>query len=169
MDNPSLYRIEGAHPLVREKLLNCYTEMWKALTGRAKPRLTYVLRTFAEQDALFKIGRRGVAGERKVTNAKGGQSYHNYGLAFDICLIIDGKKASWDTSSDFDQDLESDWNECVKIAKKHGFEWGGDWIRFKDLPHFQMTFGYKVGELKALHDAKKVDSKGYVIIKPKTA
>jgi peptidoglycan LD-endopeptidase CwlK len=168
MDQVSLYRINGAHPLMRQKLLDCFREMDAALTGRAKPRLVYVLRTFEEQNRLYTIGRRGNAGERKVTNAKGGQSYHNYGLAFDICLIIDGKKASWDTVSDFDQDLESDWMECVRIAKKHGFEWGGDWLRFKDLPHFQMTFGYKVGELKALYDAKKVDKDGFVIIKPKS-
>lgn len=167
MDQASLYRINGAHPLIRQRLLDCFREMDAALTGRAKPRMVYVLRTFAEQDKLYQIGRRGIAGERKVTNAKGGQSYHNYGLAFDICLIIDGKKASWDTTSDFDQDLESEWMECVRIAKKHGFEWGGDWLKFKDLPHFQMTFGYKVGELKDLYDKKQFDKEGFVIIKPK--
>lgn len=37
-------------------------------------RFAYTLRTFAEQDALFNA-------KPQVTKAKGGQSYHNYGLA----------------------------------------------------------------------------------------
>ena len=52
----------------------------------------------------------------------------------------------------------------VVIFKKHGFKWGGDWISFKDLPHFEMTFGKTWQNLLALHNANKMDANGYVNI-----
>jgi peptidoglycan L-alanyl-D-glutamate endopeptidase CwlK len=99
----------------------------------------------------------------KVTNAKGGMSYHNYGLAIDIVLIIGGVAASWDIKTDFDGDGKADWIEIVNIFKSFGWEWGGDW-KFYDAPHFQKTFGKSVKELLALHLSKKFDKQGYVLI-----
>ena len=66
-----------------------------------------------------------------------GQSIHNYGLAVDICLIIDGKTASWDIAKDWDGDRVADWQECVRIFNRYGWEWGGNWKTFKDYPHFE--------------------------------
>ncbi|WP_435525316.1 M15 family metallopeptidase [Chryseobacterium indoltheticum] len=57
-----------------------------------------------------------------------------------ICLIIDRKTASWDTAKDWDNDKVADWYECVKIFAKHGWDWGGNWKTFKDLPHFEKEF-----------------------------
>ena len=125
-----------------------YEEITKALSGRAICRITHTLRTIEEQDALYKQGR--TKPGKKVTNAKGGQSYHNYGMAFDICLVVDGKTASWDMEEDFDKDHEADWMEVVHIAKKYGWEWGGEWPKFKDAPHFQKTYGYNTTKLKAM-------------------
>jgi peptidoglycan L-alanyl-D-glutamate endopeptidase CwlK len=82
-----------------------------------------------EQEKLYAIGR--ITSGKKVTNAKAGQSIHNYGLAVDICLIIDGKTASWDTVKDWDNDKVADWYECVKIFAKHGWDWGGNWKHLK--------------------------------------
>ena len=129
-----------------------------ALTGRAKVRVTQGLRTFAEQDALYQQGR--TKSGKKVTNAKAGQSIHNYGFAVDICLIIDGKTASWDTTKDWDNDQVADWYECVKIFAKHGWEWGGNWKTFKDLPHFDKRGFNSWKKLAKL----KQDKNGYVII-----
>ena len=134
----------------------------KALTGRADCRITFTLRTFAEQDALYQQGR--TKPGPKVTNAKAGQSLHNYGVALDFALIIDGKVASWDAKKDWDGDKQSDWMEVVTIFKRHGWEWGGDWRTFKDMPHFQKTFGYTWQKLLALKKAGKVDKEGYVLI-----
>jgi peptidoglycan L-alanyl-D-glutamate endopeptidase CwlK len=144
MDNITLKRIDLLHPKLRAEVHTLYAEMCDALRGRAIPRFAYTLRTIKEQNELYQIGRTKTG--KIVTNAKGGQSFHNYGLAFDIVLIIDGKEASWDTLKDFDGDGVSDWMECVAIAKKYGFEWGGEW-KFKDKPHFQKTFGKSVAEL----------------------
>ena len=153
-DKITLDRINLLHPKLRAEAFEMYDEICEALKGRAICRFSYTLRTFAEQDLLFKK-------VPKVTNAKGGMSFHNYGLAIDIVLIIDGKTASWDIKSDFDGDGKSDWMEVVAIFKSYGYEWGGDW-KFYDAPHFQKTFGKSVRELLALHQAGKVDEHGFV-------
>jgi len=158
MDNITKTRIEQLHPSVITEVMKIINECNASLTGRAKIRITQGLRTFAEQDALYAQGR--TTPGKIVTNAKGGQSIHNYGFAVDICLIIDGKTASWDTVKDWDNDQISDWQECVDIFKKHGWNWGGDWKTFKDLPHFEKK-GF--GDWKVLQ-TKKRDKNNYIII-----
>lgn len=144
MDNITLKRIALLHPLLRAEAHLMYEDMCHALIGRATPRFSHTLRTIKEQDELYQIGR--TKPGKIVTNAKGGQSYHNFGLAIDLVLIIDGKDASWDITTDFDGDRISDWLECVSIFKKYGYEWGGEW-KFKDAPHFQKTFGQSLVQL----------------------
>lgn len=161
MDKVTLERIDLAHPKVREDLRDIYKEICETLTGKAMCRFAYTLRTFAEQDALFNA-------KPQVTKARGGQSYHNYGLAVDIVLILDKdgngsyESASWDVKSDFDGDGKSDWQEVVGIFKRYGWEWGGDW-KFYDAPHFQKTLGYSIAQLQTMH-AKAVTNKqpGYL-------
>ena len=158
-DQKTIDRIKLLHPKLREEAGQIYDEICNALTGRAMCRFSFTLRTFAEQDALFAQGR--TKPGSVVTKAKGGLSMHNYGLAIDIVLIIDGKTASWDVKGDYDGDGKSDWMEVVTIFKQHGWEWGGDW-KFYDAPHFQKTFGKSVRDLLALHQAGKVDEHGFV-------
>ena len=142
-DQKTLERIQLLHPSVREEVKDLYVnKIVPALEGRAYCRFAFTLRTFAEQDELYTQGRTKLydASGKKlgiVTKAKGGQSIHNYGLAIDILLIVDNKTASWDTVADFDKDGKSDWMEVVKIFKEAGWNWGGDWKSFKDLPHFE--------------------------------
>lgn len=164
LDKPSMDRILKLHPLLRKEAVKILSEAQEALTGRASLRITFTLRTFAEQQAIYNQGR--TKPGKIVTNAKPGQSIHNYGLAIDIVLIIDGKEASWDTKKDWDNDKQSDWMEVVRIFKKYGWTWGGDWRSFKDMPHFEKTFGKTWRELKALVDKGKVDKGGYVLIYP---
>ncbi|RZJ33309.1 MAG: M15 family peptidase [Chryseobacterium sp.] len=165
MDTITQKRIDKLHPIVRDEVKKIIAECDAALTGKAKIRITQGLRTFDEQAQLYAIGR--TKAGKKVTNAKAGQSIHNYGLAVDMCLIIDGKTASWDTAKDWDDDKIADWYECVKIFAKHGWEWGGNWKTFKDLPHFEKKkIARATSELKvswrALVKLPK-DKDGYVI------
>lgn len=95
--------------------------------------ITQGLRTWEEQDALYAQGR--TAPGKIVTNARGGQSWHNFGLAFDIVVLDSVGKADWDTA-------HPGWSRAAAIGKSLGLEWGGDWPTFKDLPHFQ-----KIGDL----------------------
>lgn len=165
-DKITLERIKTLHPKLRDEATEIYKEIQQALKGRAICRFSHTLRTFEEQNALYAQGR--TKAGKIVTNAKGGESMHNFGLAIDIVLLVDRDKngtfesASWETNVDFDGDGVSDWMEIVKIFKSFGWEWGGDW-KFTDMPHFQKTFGRSLRELKSLVDNKKTVN-GYVVI-----
>jgi len=173
LDALSIKRIALLHPKVRENALAALEDVNEALTGRAMCRVISTLRTFPEQNALYNLGRTVVNPDGRsakkpmgniVTNSKAGTSYHNYGLAPDFVLVIDGKTASWDSNKDWDGDRQADWMEVVTVFKRHGWQWGGDWRTFKDMPHFQKTFGYTWQDLLKLHTARKVDKDGYVLI-----
>jgi len=157
MDKPTKDRIALLHPSIRIEVTKIIEECDAALTGKAKVRITQGLRSFEEQDLLYAKGR--TKQGKKVTNAKGGRSIHNYGFAVDICLIIDNKEASWDTKKDWDNDQTADWYECVKIFAKHGYDWGGNWKTFKDMPHFEK----KNQTWQKLSKLKKYEN-GYVIL-----
>lgn len=103
-------------------------------------------RSFQEQDSLYEKGR--TADGQIVTHAKGGDSYHNFGLAIDFALLDKQGKALWDTAYDGNGNGKSDWMEVVAIAKDLGFQWGGDWKHFKDYPHLEMRFGLTIDDLK---------------------
>lgn len=150
-DKITLERIERLDPTLRENARALYAEICEALKGRAICRFSHTYRSNAEQDALYAIGR--TKAGKIVTNAKGGQSYHNYGMAIDIVLLVDKDKngtfesASWETNVDFDGDGRADWMEVVAIFKRYGWEWGGDW-KFTDMPHFQKTNGISIRTLQ---------------------
>ena len=164
----TVQRIETAHPLVRFELSCIYAWITSVVNSKyCQVRFTWVLRTDEEQDAFYAQGRTtpGII----VTNAQAGESYHNYGLAVDICLLIDKDKngtfeeASWNTLYDGNGNGVADWLEVVKIFNTFGWQWGifkKNGKRY-DLPHFQKTFGLKTWQLKRLPK----DDDGYPIIK----
>ena len=159
MTKGTIDKISKLHPSVRDEVTKIINEInTLVLTGDSKVIITQGLRTFAEQDALYAQGR--TKPGKKVTNAKGGQSVHNYGFAVDIALIIKDKEVSWDTKKDWDKDNQSDWMEVVSVFKKYGWSWGGDWVSFKDMPHFDKK-GF--GDWKKLLKLNK-DKNGYIII-----
>lgn len=82
-----------------------------------------------------------------VTNARAGQSNHNYGVAVDFFLVSsDGKRALWT--------VNREWRRVAQIGKELGFTWGGDWSSFKDYPHLEMK------ELKGGNTSSPTPSKG---------
>jgi peptidoglycan L-alanyl-D-glutamate endopeptidase CwlK len=170
-DVVSMNRLKGLHPKLVDEALAAYDEINKALTGRAICRIAQATRTFKEQQNLYYQGRRGVPREKIVTNARPGMSFHNYGLAIDIVLLVDRDKngtfeaASWETNIDFDADGVADWMDIVKILTKRGWKWGGLFKTFKDMPHFEFTFGYTIAQLFALRNAGKVDDGGFPLLK----
>lgn len=86
------------------------------------------MRTFAEQDELYAKGR--TRPGQIVTQARGGESNHNYGLAVDLCPFTDDKP-DWNAPM-------SAWAAIGAAAEKHGLEWGGGWKKFIDKPHVQL-------------------------------
>lgn len=163
MDKLTIERIGTLHPKIRNEVMSAYLHVNNKLLGKGvRLRFSSTTRTIKEQDVLFSQGRTKLfdsIGRRLgiVTNAKGGQSMHNYHLAFDIVLLLDNdnngsfESASWDTHLDFDKDGTPDWMEAINYFKSIGFVWGGDW-KFKDKPHLQMTFGHDWESLKELVD-----------------
>lgn len=108
--------------------------------------ITQGLRTIAQQDGLYAQGR--TKPGQIVTNARGGYSYHNHGAAIDFALLLPDGVVSWDTKRDGDGDGVADWDEVVSDAKRLGWEWGGDWTSFTDLPHLQMTFDLSTADYR---------------------
>jgi LAS superfamily LD-carboxypeptidase LdcB len=124
MNTASQKRLEKVHP----KLAAGVTKLIDALAAQGMTvEVVQGLRTFAEQDELFKQGRSKPG--QVVTNAKGGQSNHNYGLAVDLCPFLNGKP-QWNDNNGF-----------IRIgaeAANQGLEWGGSWKKFIDKPHVQV-------------------------------
>lgn len=156
MDQVTLDRIKLLHPKIRNEAEEIYKTICERLTSKAFCRFTFTLRTIAEQDKLYAQGR--TTPGAIVTKARGGYSYHNYGLAIDIAFVVNGKGA-WDIKPDYDGDGVSDWMEVVQVFKEYGWEAGIDW-KFCDPPHFQKTFGLSIQQLLKL----KKDQYGYPII-----
>ncbi len=121
--------IAALHPAMQTKV--------RALLENAKKKGLDVwvqcgMRTIAEQDALYAKGRTTGTKGQTVTNAKGGQSWHNYGIAVDVVF----SKDPWGE--------KHDWKALGQAGKEAGLEWGGDWTKLVDRPHFQlpnMTLG----------------------------
>lgn len=150
-------RLSKLHPALRSEATALYVQACSNLTGRATVRIVQGLRTFAEQDALY-------AKRPRVTNARGGQSLHNYGFAIDFALLLDDKTISWEAGRDFDGDKIADWMEVVKVFKAAGWTWGGEFKSIVDRPHLEKSFGFTWQQLLAKHRAGDVDEEGYVLI-----
>lgn len=166
MDKVSLDRILLLHPKLRKDATDVLKWAWDK---GIRLRYTQTLRTFKEQQDLYDKGRTIESrkkGEKIVTRARPGQSYHNYGLALDIALIsVDGKDLVWDLKYDGpDEGIKADWMEVVEQFKARGWTWGGNFKSLTDNPHFERTFGKTYDQLSKLKSLKKVDKEGYVLV-----
>ncbi|ACV05036.1 endolysin [Thermus phage P23-77] len=143
---------EELHPELRKRWRLAAAEYARRFPSLPRPYLAYAYRSMEEQARLYAVGRarpgqlyvaHGVDGKsypviapslkefpdwRIITNARPGQSLHNYrpALAFDVAFQ-DGKGGF--------SCLEC-FQKFGQIAKSYGLEWGGDW-RVRDYPHFQ--------------------------------
>jgi peptidoglycan L-alanyl-D-glutamate endopeptidase CwlK len=95
--------------------------------------VTETLRTLEEQEALYAQGR--TKPGNIVTNARGYQSPHAWGVAFDFCRNVKGRE--YDNTDGF-------FEKVGKIAKtifdgtEYDLFWGGDFKTFVDKPHVEM-------------------------------
>jgi peptidoglycan L-alanyl-D-glutamate endopeptidase CwlK len=95
-------------------------------------------RSWAEQDALYAIGRTVQKNRAPVTNARGGYSNHNFGIAWDIGIFAD--KAYLPESPLY--------TRAGALGRDQGLEWGGDWKKFPDEPHFNLLTGKSIADLR---------------------
>lgn len=84
------------------------------------------LRTFEEQDELYAQGR--TKPGTRVTNARGGFSNHNFGIAFDVGVFEGGKYLGESVK----------YKAVGALGSDLGLEWGGNWKTIVDQPHFQL-------------------------------
>jgi peptidoglycan LD-endopeptidase CwlK len=99
--------------------------------------ITSTYRDAESQTALYAQGR--TTPGKTVTNAKAGESWHNYRCAFDFVPIVNGK-AQWADTALFDR--------CGALAEAVGLEWAGRWTGFKELAHCQFTGGKTIADFQ---------------------
>ena len=97
-------------------------------------RVVQGLRTWQQQDALYAQGR--TAPGEIVTNARGGESYHNFGLAVDLVPSINGIEAVYQPDWNSAHPL---WKEMESKGEALGLVSGSLWRTLPDAPHFQLT------------------------------
>lgn len=101
-------------------------------------------RSGAEQDELYKKGRNGVPGPI-VTNARAGDSWHNYRRAFDFVPLVNGK-AAWNDKALY--------KTCGEIAESVGLEWAGRWTgSLRETAHCQYRGGMTLATMRVSSEA----------------
>lgn len=108
--------------------------------------VTCTYRSVDAQNQLYAQGR--TKAGNIVTNAKGGQSFHNWRVAYDFVPTVNGK-VDWNNEALF--------GAIGYFGQQIGLEWGGSWKGFKDMPHMQLTLGYTFQDFID----KKVDYKKF--------
>jgi peptidoglycan L-alanyl-D-glutamate endopeptidase CwlK len=105
-------------------------------------------RTWDEQDALYAQGR-SIKGSRR-TNAKGGQSNHNFGIAGDFG-VFRGKSYLDDSNPELAGKVHK---ACSMHAADCGLEWGGSWKSMTDLPHYEVATGLSMMQKRNVYKAR---------------
>ena len=122
---------------VRPELVAAYQEALRRWSGDPGLRLlglpivTEGYRSAEAQDELYTHGRS--APGPVVTYKRGGESKHNSlpSRALDVAFLLADGEVSWSGL------LLSKFARLVKAADAR-VHWGGDWLKFKDRPHFEV-------------------------------
>lgn len=156
-DTLSISKLQLLHPKLRDTATQAYREAVQATPAGVHPYIVETYRSFAESDHDYQLGRTIVNPDGKspeqpmgdiISNAPGGHSWHNYGLALDFGLKINGTPS-------YDED--KNWMIVVNIFEKYGFNWGGDFAgKFKDGPHLECKMGQTINGLLQLHIENKL-------------
>ena len=126
MQHSGMKRLEGLQPDFREKIGTLLTNL---ACNSIYVCVVCGLRTIAEQDKLYDQGRSAIGSI--VTNAKGGQSAHNFGSAVDLCPLGDNGELNWSDNNGF--------KAIGEEAEKLGLVWGGHFKSIMDKPHIESS------------------------------
>lgn len=128
--------LEHLHPDLKPL---CQAWLDKCHAQQIDARVCETYRSVSDQNKAYAVGR-DASGKRVgkiLTNAKGGQSPHNFTIdgkpaskAFDWFIQRPNGTANWDANS-------PEWKAAVAIGKAMGLEWGGD-FSWHDNDHFQI-------------------------------
>ncbi|MDQ0201885.1 peptidoglycan L-alanyl-D-glutamate endopeptidase CwlK [Neobacillus ginsengisoli] len=129
---PSLNDINSLQPHVA-MLARRFLELTRSHNLDVK--ITQAFRSWDESDRLFAQGR--TTPGPIVSNARGGDSYHNWGLAFDAAPV---------ENSQVSNDIQK-YFTMGHLGEQLGLKWGGTFKTIVDYPHFQYTFGLNTWDL----------------------
>lgn len=140
MNALSLQRMRDVHPELRERVGVIAAVLFK------RNIVIEVVSGFRSYDVQAKLYAQGRSSPGKiVTNARAGSSWHNFGLAVDVCPM---KRGAFDWNAP-----RAVWLEIGSTAQLHGLEWGGTW-RTPDLPHLQLPVAHTLADLRAERDRR---------------
>lgn len=162
IDKYTEQRSQLLHPKLRSEVILIANEL---ATKGILFRIVQGFRSIAEQDTLYAQGR--TTPGKIVTNARGGQSFHNFGLAIDFAVdILDENgnviNVSFDENIDTNKDENKDWDEVINAFGMRGWQSGRYW-KLADTDHLERTFGMTFQQLNDLIAKGKVDDQGYVL------
>jgi peptidoglycan LD-endopeptidase CwlK len=100
-------------------------------------------RSYDEQNRLFRQGRYHNPGNI-ITNVRGGSSCHNFGIAWDIGIFTDSK--GYIPNGPL-------YDEAAKVGLTETLEWGGNWERFVDKPHYQLKLSKPIQAVRQHFEA----------------
>ena len=95
-------------------------------------------RTYERQAELYAQGR--TKPGPKVTNAKPGYSWHNFGVAWDFVVFDARGQPLWNSPL---------MDRCGVIGEALGLQWGGRW-KAVDKPHLQLKTGLTLAQAREL-------------------
>lgn len=111
--------------------------LFKAAAAGIRIKIISGLRTYEEQNRLYAKGRT-IPNTSIVTNARGGESNHNFGIAFDVG-VFEGNQYMGDSPK---------YKAVGVLGMELGLEWGGNWKTIVDQPHFQLRPTWATGMLE---------------------
>jgi hypothetical protein len=143
LDRLNAKRLATLHPVVAERGSQL---LQRAAAEGLTLVVTQGIRSFEEQNTLYAKGRTKppIGRQYIVTKAKGGYSWHNFGLAFDVVVLDSLGKEDWDYR-------HPGWALAGALGRSVGLEWGGDWPTFKDYPHFQYAGELTLADCRTLY------------------
>jgi peptidoglycan L-alanyl-D-glutamate endopeptidase CwlK len=129
-------KIEDLIPIVQKKVI-AFKELCEA--DGIDLLITATYRDHESQNALYAQGR--TTNGPIVTNARGGQSMHNFKCAVDVVPLRNGKPV-WTTGDPI-------WARVGALGEAAGLEWSGRWTgRLREYAHFQYTGGLSLTDLQ---------------------
>jgi peptidoglycan L-alanyl-D-glutamate endopeptidase CwlK len=124
LDAVSQERLVELHPLLADRV----RRLAEALSAEEIDiRVTQGLRSWSAQDALFAQGRNTPGAI--ITKAPGGYSWHNFGLAADVAVMLNGVP-DWDVA-------HPQWQRIVDGCPGLGLRSGATFSSIVDYPHVQ--------------------------------
>lgn len=158
MDAISETRLAEVHPELARRVRSLAV---KCEANGIIIRVSQGLRTWDQQDLLYAQGR--TARGKIVTDARGGYSMHNFGLAVDI---VPGKEGFAEFVPDW-YAMDSRWKQVLQLGMTCQLAEGAMWRTFPDRPHLypvecpanpddDMRYIFAEKGLQAVWDAMKL-------------